>query len=500
MKDTHEKQRSAKGVQSRRTALEVLMRIQTSGAYANIALSAALKKSQMSGRDKAFVTLLVHGVTRNRTSLDEIISRYSKKPIDQLPHVLLNTLRLSIFQLEELGDVPPSAVLNTAATIARVCGHKGMASYTTAVLRNYLRDKEQTSAREKSGKKENTRLGSDETNKPSEQATNSSTLATKYSMPEWLIERWLKNYGVDETLELLKFSTSEPRLVLRANEQAITTEGLLAILTNAGAKVTSSALVPSCLVLESKGDPAKLPGYSEGMFSIQDDAAALIAKIVDPKPGETILDLCAAPGGKALFIAELMENSGRVIALDKQANRLELLKKNRQRLGLTNVEIVVADGRTYEQSQLVDRILIDAPCSSTGVLNRKTDLRYKLTPESLSTLSKLQFDLANNAAGLLKPGGVLVYATCSVEPEENDRMIDRFLSDNIDFKLDDLTPFVPQPFINAVEKSGSTKRSLSDSLRSGKLQILPSMMGLSGFFVARLLKPACSRIISGSEL
>ncbi len=458
------------------------MRIQTSGAYANLALSAALKKSQLSDRDKAFVTLLVHGVTRNLNALDGIIKKYSKKPIDKLPDVLLNTLRLSIFQIENLPDTPPSAVLNTAAEIARACGHKGMASYTTAVLRNYLRDKESGVAPGHGASGDGAPDDGEEpsSNQAEAKAMDPAALALRYSIPEWLVRRWLQNFGQDEARTLLQFSTSEPRLIIRVNEQAITTEGLITILEGGGVKLRRSPLVPSCLVLASRGDPSKLPGYSEGLFSIQDDAAALAAIVVAPKPAETVLDLCAAPGGKALFLAEMMENRGRVIAVDKSASRLELLKRNRNRLGITNVEVVAADGRTFSQSQLVDRILIDAPCSGTGVLNRKSDLRYKLQEEDIISLSAIQAELLNNASTLLKPGGTLVYATCSVEPEENSLVVDSFLQSHPDFLLDDLSPFLPKDFIE--------EHHLSDSLKSGKLQILPSIGGLSGFFVARMNK------------
>lgn len=474
MVDEKTENQKQKGIQSRKTALEVLLRVTESGAYSNIALSKALDKSPMSKRDKAFVTLLVQGVTRNLTFLDDIISRYSKRPLDSLPPVLMNTLRMAMFQLEMVDDMPPSAVLNTSADIARLCGHKGMASYTTAVLRNYLRAKDAGAG---SGSQSS---GSTE---PAGEITTAQ-MATKFSIPQWLIERWLTQYGPEETQALLIYSSSEPRIVVRANEQGITPEGLATVFENAGIKFTISPLMPSCLVLESKkggrGDPSKLPGYEEGLFSIQDDTAAIVAKIVDPKPGETIIDLCAAPGGKALYMGELMENKGRVVAIDKQANRLELMKKNRNRLGISNVEAVIADGRTYDQKQLVDRILVDAPCSGTGVLNRKTDLRHRLKQEDIRDLAILQSELIENSQRMLKPGGVFVYATCSVEPDENVRVIEHFLSQHSDFKLDDLTPFFPK---DLVERHG-----LSDSLKTGMIQILPSIDNLSGFFIARMIK------------
>ncbi|MBX9667500.1 MAG: 16S rRNA (cytosine(967)-C(5))-methyltransferase RsmB [Candidatus Obscuribacterales bacterium] len=459
-----------KGSQSRRAALQVLMRVTQSGAYSNLALSQALEKSQLSKRDKAFVTLLVQGVTRNLGFVDDKISQFSKTPVEKLPPVLLNTLRLGIFQLEFLKDTPPSAVLNTSTAIAKELGHKGMASYTTAVLRSYLRARESQAD------------SADEPPGISVEGREAGQLAKNYSLPLWLVERWLKNFAHSEVEALLRFSTSEPRIVLRANELGITADGLSMVLTNAGVEFDQSPLVESCFVLSSRGrgrgKPSELPGYNEGMFSIQDDTAALVAKVVDPKPGEVIIDLCAAPGGKALFLGELMDNKGRVIAVDTRSNRLDLLKENRRRLGITNIETFVEDGTKFFIEPQVDRILIDAPCSGTGVLNRRADLRHRRQPDDIASLAKLQYELLANAQRLLKPDGVLVYATCSVEPEENEQVVDEFLRHHPQYRLDDLTPFFPKKFVES--------HNLDEALKSGKIQILPSMDHLSGFFIARM--------------
>ncbi|MDZ4835982.1 MAG: 16S rRNA (cytosine(967)-C(5))-methyltransferase RsmB [Candidatus Melainabacteria bacterium] len=467
-----------RGVQSRRIALQVLIQVH-GGAYSNNALPEALKSCQLSKRDKAFVTLLVQGVTRNTSLLDDVIKRFSKNAIETLPPALLNTLRLAFFQLKFLKETPASAVLNTSASIAKIVGHKGMASYTTAVLHSYLR-----SAEAKLEAESDTADGAPETGEAGEEPNTPAELSRKYTIPEWLVERWIKNFGQDEALSLLKFSTSLPRIVLRANEINITPEGLGIILDNADIKYEVSPLVPSCLVLDphgrGRGSPSGIPGYNEGMFSIQDDTAALVAKVVEPKPGELIIDLCAAPGGKSLYLGELMENKGRIIAVDTRANRLELLKTNRRRLGITNIEVMEADGTTLEFEPQVDRILIDAPCSGTGVLNRRSDLRHRRKPEDIASLATLQYELLANAQRLLKPGGVLVYATCAVEPEENEHVIDKFVANHPDFRFDDLTPYFPQELIE--------QHDLSYRLRTGKIQILPSMSNLSGFFIARLIK------------
>lgn len=471
-----------RGFQSRRTALEILLRINESGAYSNLALSQALKDGQLSKRDRAFVTLLVQGVTRNLTFIDDLISQFSKNPIKKLPAVLRNTLRLAIFQLEFLKDTPPSAVLNTSIALAKACGHKGMGSYTSAVLHSYLRKRgDGNTADGQVSPEPNDRPVA---GKSVDSGSDVATYALRFSLPEWLVARWINNFGLEEAQALMSFSASEPRIVLRTNELGITVEGLSMIMKDAGIEFEQSPLVPSCLVLESRrrgrGAPTDLPGYNEGLFSIQDDTAAFVARVLDPKPGEVVIDLCAAPGGKALFLGEIMENRGRVIAVDTRANRLELLKSNRRRLGITNIEIIEADGTTLEFQPLADRILIDAPCSGTGVLNRRADLRHRRKPEDIASLAALQFDLLANAQRLIKPGGVLVYSTCTVEPEENQEVIQKFVSAFPNFKFDDLNPFFPKDLIEA--------HSLSEKLGTGQIQILPSMSSLSGFYIARLIK------------
>jgi 16S rRNA (cytosine967-C5)-methyltransferase len=477
-----------RGFQSRKLALDVLLKVNEGGAYSNITLSQALQNCQLSRRDKAFVTLLVQGVTRNLGAVDDVVKRFSKTPLKKLPAVLLNTLRLGVYQLEYLQDTPPSAVLNTSTAVAKACGHKGMASYTTAVLRSYLRAREAEGVAGFISNKESETtfesVDAEDADAERQGGLNVAVLAQKYSLPEWLVSRWVKNYSEEEALCLIKYSTSAPRIVLRTNELKQTVEELSSTLRGAGVEFEISPLVPSCLVLSSRGrgrgSPSELPGYAEGNFSIQDDTAAFVAKVLDPKPGDCIIDLCAAPGGKALFIGELMGNKGRIIAVDTRANRLDLLKTNRRRLGIMNIEIFEADGTTFEFEPLVDRIIVDAPCSGTGVLNRRADLRHKRKEEDIENLATLQYNLLANAQKLLKPGGVIVYATCTVEPEENERVIDKFLSNHSNFDLEDLNPFFPREI---VEEHG-----LAEVLRTGKVQILPTIKGLSGFYIARLKK------------
>ena len=244
------------------------------------------------------------------------------------------------------------------------------------------------------------------------------------------------------------------------------------------------------MILETRRhqSPEKLPGYSEGLFSVQDEAAAFVAVVVDAKPGEHIIDLCAAPGGKSLQMAEMMENTGRVVAVDKSESRLNLLKQNRNRLGLTNIEVFAADGRTFTVERLADKVLLDAPCTGTGVINRRSDLRYNREPFDIQSLAELQRELLSNAAKLVKPGGVSVYSTCSIEPEENFDNIRWFMREFEDFAGDDITRFMPKDFATELEScwSGPACKTESEMTMPYMAQLLPSRHKVSGFFICRL--------------
>ncbi len=502
--------KQASGLKARRLALETLLTIERERAYANLALAAAFGRTQLSERDRAFVTALVQGVVRNRLNLDQNISEISSRPLNQLPASLKNVLRLGFYQLMFMQNLPPSAVLNTTTELAKTGGHAGLAKYANGVMRNFYRRIERPD-----GERGDTAYDTGDSPSISETATeeivNTSTpedlvnqWSVRFSMPAWIIERWLRNFGPSETAELLKFSQSTPVLTVRTNETAITAEGLQQIFAGKGINCKPGTLVDSCINIERappkrrdsqdpakhffQGSPQKLPGFAEGLFSIQDEAAAFVSKVTDPKPGELVIDLCAAPGGKTVHLAELMENRGRVIAVDINEARLNLIKKNRARAALTNIETAAADGRTFKIEQLADRVLVDAPCSGTGVLNRRSDLRYQLRPEDLPKLVELQRELLANATRLIKPGGILVYSTCSIEPEENFENIRWFLRNFEEFDGDDLSRYLPATIVGecAPNFGGLACKTESELNRFFMVQLLPSRHSVSGFFVARL--------------
>lgn len=497
------------GLASRQTAFEALVALERGGAFANVALANAFKKHQLSERDRAFVTAIVQGVTRNRSQLDENIDALSQRPGNKIDPSVRTILRIGAFQLLYMSNIPQQAVLNTATELAKKNGHAGVGKFTNGLLRNLARKlaanrEQQTPENERNQEEE----GLDSPPK---------SLAGEYSMPDWLVQRWLANFGEEETEKILRFAQEPPPLCIRVCELSITPDGLQEILERKGLTLKKSSLARSVFLIERgrkkeqtdasshgslsqkssrktsksfRGSPEKLPGYTEGLFSIQDEAAAFVCEIVDAKPGELVVDLCAAPGGKSVYIAECMENRGRVVAVDQSASRLAPLKEARNRLGLTNIEIVSHDGRTFSLPQLADRVLVDAPCMGTGVINRRSDLRFRRTEDDLPNLIELQRELLANATKLVKPGGILVYATCSIEPEENFENAKWFLDNFEEFEPSDIANYLPAAILEECTPNSSgpaCKTRIEDSCLH-TVQLLPSRHGVSGFFIAKFQK------------
>lgn len=454
-----------KGIAARRLAVEVLLKVEQESAYANLALNAAFDKHSLSERDRAFATFLVQGVLRHRGELDDALQPFLKRPLEKLAASLRNVLRVGVFQLLYAEDIPPSAVLNTSAEIAKRMGHAGNASMANAVLRNFLRSMPEKIAAA-----------------PDESA-DVNGLAKRYSVNPWLVSKWKRTFGDQEALKLLEYSQSVPELTLRVSTNNITVEGLRDILAAKGVKTRKGTLVPFCLVVEDRkavrGPMEKLPGFNEGLFVVQDEAAAFVSEVVDAKPGEIVVDLCAAPGGKTLHLAEMMQNKGRVIAVDIHDNRLNLLKESRTRLGLTNIEIKAADGTEFMPDRPAHKVLVDAPCTGTGVINRRSDLRFTREEPHLDELVGLQRRLLEQAARMLAPGGELIYSTCSIEPEENQENIDWFLANHTDFKYEDLRGYVPEEL---------RERWFDGNTTHGAIQLMPTRHGVSGFYVAKMKK------------
>ena len=429
----------------REIAAQVLGRRKAGGEFVEDLLDRALANARLSPADRGLCQEIVYGVVRWQATLDWLIARKTGGR-EQKP-ALQNLLRLGLYQIFWLDRIPDHAAVHETVELAKRNGFGPQAGFVNAILRGFLREHDETKALLAELKISNPAIG--------------------WSHPEWLVGRWQKRFGEERTRQLLEWNNTPPKTFARVNilktdagkliekwrEENVEYDflrrdflgGAVSLLTADSAYGVTHPTDFENLVFELKSHPPlnSLTSFRDGWFYIQDPSTLLAVRQLDPQPGETILDLCAAPGGKTTFIAQLMRNEGRIIACDISEERLKLVQENCQRLGVTCVE-TIQNSTLNTQNLKFDRILVDAPCSNTGVMRRRVDLRWRISPEEISRLRQTQLDLLKLAATKLKPGGVLVYSTCSLEPEENSEVVKEFLREHGDFKLEserELLPF-----------------------------------------------------------
>lgn len=446
---------------AREAAYRVLWEIEE-GAFANLALDEFLRREPgMKAVDKGFLTELVYGTVKHRTRLDWLINATVKK-VEKLalgPRLLL---RLSYYQLLFMDRVPAFAVTNEAVKLARKLFNPGVASLINGVLRNYLRRPQNVVW-------------------PDREKDPLTYLEVIYSHPRWMLERWLKRYGWEDTVRLCEYNNAPAELWIRANTLRCTPEELAERLTTEGCAVKRSRRVQEGLLLESAPSLAGLSSFGEGLFTVQDESSMLVAYALRPEPGAEALDLCAGPGGKTTHLAQMMQNQGVILACDLHEHRTKLIEENARRLGVTIIQTLVGDASILHLQ--LDRqypyVLVDAPCSGLGVLRRRPDARWRKKPEEIKELAALQQKILASAYQLLAPGGRLVYSTCTLEPEENTEVMREFLQQHPDLSVVDLTGFFPYEAKAAGEKA---------ELRQGQRQFLPFRDGMEGFFIAAVQK------------
>lgn len=434
---------------AREAALDILCRIEENDAFADLAMEAHLEEASLTPRDRALTTELVYGTLRWRRALDRELEARSTRPIAELDGWVRNLLRLSVYQLRHLDRVPAWAAVDDAVRIAQRRGHKGIGSYVNGVLRNVARNSPATLP---------------DPEDPVE------ALATRSSFPSWVIRRWVDRYGMKESEDLASAMNERPPMTVRVNTLKITRDALAArLMSQEKVSARPTAYAPDGLVLEDSPPLLLLRAFHDGLLTAQDEASILIGHLVNPKPGEIIADVSAAPGTKTTHLAQLMEGKGRLIAMDPHPNRLKLVAEACHRLGVEIVECHAGRAEALAPSfgPICQRVLVDAPCSNLGVIRRHPDVKWRRRESDLETLPNTQHAILSAAATLVRPNGLLVYATCSLEPEENDSVVTRFLSERPDFHLDPPTRFFV-PFES-----------------SGFLRLSPHRCGTDGFTAAR---------------
>jgi 16S rRNA (cytosine967-C5)-methyltransferase len=458
---------------ARALALAVLVKSVKSEEGVDVLLDQALKGCSFESRDRGLAVELTYGVMRRLGTIDWRLGPVLDKPLSRLPVMVQMLLRLGAYQILFLDRIPRSAAVNEsvqlARTQARVLG-RDWSGFVNAVLRQLIREPVLPW--------------------PPLDTHASQHLAVRYSVPEWLVQRWIDRLGLATAEMVCERTSSIPPVTLRVNRLRTTRDEFLARLDRAGVAARPTSVSPVGILVEDGGSIPSLPGFEEGLFYAEDEAAQLIPPLLDPQPGDIILDACAAPGGKATHLAELMHDRITICAIDQRDARLDLLRRNCVRLGIQNVVPITGDVRRpsewrraveivlrgkKDRQTTFDRILVDAPCSGLGVLRRHPEAKWRKDSAAFSRHHRLQLQILESVAPCLRPDGVLVYSTCSTEPEENEAVIEQFLCAHADFRRESVASWLsPEAQVFFTER--------------GDLSTTTNRYSMDGFYAARLKK------------
>lgn len=441
-------------------AFTVLNEIDSSQSFSNLTLNHEFKKNKLDKRDRGFVTELVYGVIRMKKHLDYIINQFSKKPVINLDNSIRNLLRLGVYQIKFLDKVPARAAIHSTVELAKKDHHQGIIKFINGVLRAIDR-------------------GLSEVRFPDLTKDPIRHIAIVYSHPVWLVQKWVERFGVKQTIELCQYNNQVPELTIRANTLKTDIATLCDnLFEQYELDVHLLSYPDEGLLMESAGGFTELSEFQNGHFTVQGQASMLVAHALQLEVGMKVLDLCAAPGGKTTHIAALMENQGEILAVDFYPHKIELIKKNCKRLGVTNVQTLCADSTTLVLSEQYDRVLLDAPCSGLGLLREKPEIRWKKGPEDIEELVNLQSRLIKKGLSYLKTGGIMVYSTCTITQEENELAVDTILN-NGDVELIDLRYLLPL-----------TEQDiwLAQGRNQPYLEFLPHISETEGFFITAVKK------------
>jgi 16S rRNA (cytosine967-C5)-methyltransferase len=428
--------------------------VEATDAYANLLLDARLRRSRLAGADRALATELTYGVLRWQGKLDWILAQVLDRPITALDRPVRQILRLGAYQLRCLSRIPAFAAVDEAVRLARRARAGRSAAYVNAVLRSVARHSQDAA--------------------PDLLADPVGYWEGVGSHPRWLVERWVARLGPEDAGRLMEANNTAPPLTVLTNTLKTGVEDVGRALAEVAADVVPGRWVPGAFSLRGAGGPADLPGFASGWLIPMDEAGALPVLALDPLPGQRVLDACAGGGSKSALIAARVGSEGDVVALDQSPRALRRLEAAARRLGLAAVRPRLADARTAgaQWPGRFPRVLVDAPCTGLGTIRRRPEIRWRRRPEDLPRAAALQRELLEGVAAAVAVGGLLVYSTCSVEPEETDEVIAAFLAAHAEFRLDDPRPALGRAAV------------LADG--PGTLRAWPHRHGTDGFFVARL--------------
>lgn len=439
---------------ARRVAAQALGDVNTNGAYASLALQKRLSAARLPFRDSRLCTRIFYTTLENQIKLDFALDRLMERAPSE-PE-LRDILRISACQILFSDRVPDSAAVNEGVKLVREAGMEGAAGFANAVLRNLARQKADIPW-------------------PKREDDLREYLHIEYSMPLWIIDRLTDDYGTEMCEQIIGFRPTEHHVTLRPNMLRLNDEGFEQLLTRKGLN-WRRGIAPHCFCVPSLGDVTLDADYRSGMYSLQGESSVLAAEAMRVKAGQRVLDCCAAPGGKACYMAEMMQGTGRVFGWDIHEHRVELMRGAQKRLRLENLRLTVRDAREFRSDMVgtLDAVLLDAPCAGLGVLGDKPDLKYRLKPEDIPPIVETQKRLLDVVCRYVKPGGRLVYSTCSILPEENERRIEAFLSEHPDYHIERLPSTFPEEILSKQTAHG--------------LQLFRHRDGIEGFFIASMLR------------
>ncbi len=436
----------------RGTAVKILNRVERTDSYLDKLIDSEFRNAEFNDFDKALLTEIIHGVLRWQSKLDWVLNGFFHGNFSKAEISVRNTLRTALYQILFLDKVPDHAAVNEAVELMKRLRGEKAAGLVNAVLRNIIRNKEGI-------------------HYPDVQYDPANYLAIMYSHPVWLVRRWMNRFGFYETEKLLEANNQKPGLTLRINTLKTSVEDFLKMLDLQNISYERSKFLANFIRTTNLTNLSQTEIFKRGFFTVQDESAGIAAFLLQVKPGDKVIDLCSAPGGKTTFFGEMMKNQGEIVAVDKYDSRLGLVRSGSERLGITNIECISADGAEF-QCEPVDKILIDAPCSGFGVLAKKPDIKHKREFKDVVTLLQTQEALLENAASLLKTGGALVYSTCTIEPEENFNIIKEFIVRHQEFEIDNASKYIDPSIVSP----------------DGNVETFPHKHGIDGSFSVRLIK------------
>lgn len=441
---------------TREIALKCLYEIEKEGGYSNIVLDEILRqnKEKLEERDIGLISELVYGTITWKLTLDEIIMKYSKIKLKKISDWILNILRMGVYQIIFLDKIPKSAAVNESVNLAKRYGHKGSSNYVNAILRKI----------EKSDYEDLYKIEDDV-----------QRISKTTSMPEWIVEQLLKEKSIKQVEEICSNSNLKPKISIRVNKLKITKDELKKELDKRKIQY-KDGILEDFIILDKQKNIEKLDLFQKGFFTIQDESAATTAILLEPQKGQNVLDCCSAPGGKTTYIAEIMQNEGKIQAWDIYDHRLKLVRENAKRLGINIIETEIEDATIYNEQyfEKFDRVLLDVPCLGIGVLRRKPDIKWKRNKEDIEEITKIQKRILQNGLKYLKKGGQLIYSTCSIFKDENEEIIKSVVNKNNNIKILEINSNNLQKFERFVENKQFMKIYQNEEV--------------DGFFVCKLSK------------